>query len=347
MNLILNILLLTLIILLAGCSKQITKPEFYPDVPFGGIWNELNDGNGTVDLISIHGMCTHDIDWVNRSNAQIKNQLPNWDESELSDFDVGDIKVYIKTFNHSNKKLRNFSIVWSGLTAKAKDQLAYDKDNTFNRKRATLNHELKAGLLDDCISDAVIYIGTHGKEMRENLNGAIDEINQVRNKTFQGETVFITLSLGSKFLADTLSPVNNFNDEILFSLAPFTRVYMAANQIPLLALARYESDSVKTQSNSTFNTFIKRLSATNNKKGIGDSGPLIVIAFSDPNDLLTWELNNPDPNVNYGLEAVDVIYSNDKTYFGYIENPEAAHRNYLDQDVLWEIIFCGSTRKCN
>jgi hypothetical protein len=60
-----------------------------------------------------------------------------------------------------------------------------------------------------------------------------------------------------------------------------------------------------------------------------EAGPLTMVAFTDPNDLLSYRIV---PAHLFGdakdFRFVNVIVSNDTTYFGYVERPDIAHCGY-------------------
>ena len=71
-------------------------------------------------------------------------------------------------------------------------------------------------------------------------------------------------------------------------------------------------------------------------------GEIYLIAFSDPNDLLSYELREPLDET-----TVNVRVSNSPTWLGLFENPEAAHTGYLERDEIWRLINCGVPDACN
>ena len=65
---------------------------------------------------------------------------------------------------------------WSPLTASYKAALAYDGSTIDGAGvRATLNRELKGGLVNDCLTDVVVYGGPNGNNIRQAMNDAVCE----------------------------------------------------------------------------------------------------------------------------------------------------------------------------
>ena len=59
------------------------------------------------------------------------------------------------------------------------------------------------------------------------------------------------------------------------------------------------------------------------------SGPMTVVAFSDPNDLLSYRIIPARLGEDMKeFRVINVLVSNDTTYFGYVERPDTAHCGY-------------------
>lgn len=70
------------------------------------------------------------------------------------------------------------------------------------------------------------------------------------------------------------------------------------------------------------------------------TAPLRLVAFTDPNDLLSYTLR-PFASASGRLEVVDVLVSNSDTWFGYVEHPMPAHKGYLETDAVLELVANG------
>jgi hypothetical protein len=67
---------------------------------------------------------------------------------------------------------------------------------------------------------------------------------------------------------------------------------------------------------------------------------LAVVAFTDPNDLLSYRLL-PARYTAPDVAVADVLVSNDGTWLGLIENPVTAHLDYLANPDVGTMIACG------
>ena len=72
------------------------------------------------------------------------------------------------------------------------------------------------------------------------------------------------------------------------------------------------------------------------KPGEG-SAALTVVAFIDPNDLLSFRLV---PRSDSG-RVINFVVSNDDTYLGYAEFPTTAHCNYIRNGYVMRAVVFG------
>ena len=164
------------------------------------------------------------------------------------------------------------------------------------RLRRKYNRELKDELINYGISDAVMYLGEAGGEIRNAIKGAMcsaaldasgtsfqaqgstvrhtEICNQARYTNIKiNQFAFVTESLGSKITLDVMQEAlsdgrETVHDEMIYG----SEIYMLANQVPLLSLSDL--------SRSTRNP-IAKLSNEDRPK---------IIAMSELNDFLSYEL---------------------------------------------------------
>jgi hypothetical protein len=180
--------------------------------------------------------------------------------------------------------------------------------------------------------------------------------------------VIVTESLGSRMIFDAISALKieaqrkGADSLAAFdeAVSPITLIYMLANQLPILALARPalvqaastpDPAASKTPAMARALNVLSESRARHEKKRQTDpqlaatESKLSLVAFTDPNDLLSYRLlTNDAAVVGANTRVVNVITSNDTTYFGEVENPLTAHEGYdLNKDVL-RLLFGGSAR---
>ena len=165
--------------------------------------------------------------------------------------------------------------------------------------------------------------------------------------------IVISESLGSKILFDTLLAL--IKDEAkdqraarAAQLAVDRMAYliMAANQIPLLQTAEQipapgEGLTVQTAPQDSLQELLQRRQDRSRDRRGPAIDALTLIAFTDPNDLLSYTL---PPERYPGAIVHNVLVSNDRTVFGLFENPAKAHLDYLSNPDVGSLISCGLPR---
>jgi len=165
------------------------------------------------------------------------------------------------------------------------------------RLRRKYNRVLKDDLINYGISDAVMYLGPAGKEIRNAIKGAMcsaaldasgisfneqgsrvkhsDICYQARysNNIKINQFAFVTESLGSKITLDVMQEAlsdgrETVHDEMILG----SETYMLANQVPLLSLSDLSAAQGKT---------IARIADKDRPK---------IIAMTELNDFLSYEL---------------------------------------------------------
>lgn len=299
-------------------------------------------------VVWVHGMCTHKEDWADNRHALLQQAIPIGSSSRNTVY--GPRRTARVTFNHSvnGHSLELRFLVWSPLAADAK--IAIGLDHNDELKRASLNRDLKNGLIDDCFSDAVIYTGAAGDPIRswmrsevcDALGGNISAAGRcvIDNSEPRRKTVLVAESLGSKILSDAIvaiwqtAPASE-QSRIAQRLGDVQMVFLLANQIPLLNAATYSpgaariaaDKSADRASGSLLDVFASARSRKNKAFVAEPSGSIRFVAFTDPNDLLSYRLF-PKAYLPADMKITNVIVSNDQTYLGLLERPDTAHCGY-------------------
>lgn len=244
--------------------------------------------------------------------------------------------------------------------------------------RARLNAALKDDLLNDCFSDAIAYLGASRPaiigQMQEALLQARSDALPTTEVQRQGVAkaasqnpaglVVLSSSLGSKVVFDAMLELTKSSAPELreagFRLRNSTRgVFMAANQIPLLSLADLGMTGQPASTLSTQRSQPGQFAPDPLEALFGNPGPALmgvapappppkpkVVAFTDPNDLLSYTtrtyLGAAPGERSYDM--VDVVSSNAGTFLGLFENPYKAHTAYLDNTNVADLLFCGKPR---
>jgi hypothetical protein len=249
-------------------------------------------------------------------------------------------------------------------------------------RRASVNSGVRDSILDDCLSDVVFYLG-HRRTMIEAMQRAIayvtanpepgmartaSDLPSITSAAMKNTAplVLISESLGSKYVSDSLDDLQHHssfglaehggvNAEDLAALGTHIAertsvIYMAANQLPLLALADERRDVVLREHSPTFAPRSNSMEAFTAHK-LADGSPVTartIVAFSDPSDLLSYTLI-PWHGLAANAKASDVLVSNDYTWhlaFISVENPWKAHTGYLATPDVRDFLRCGRPNRC-
>lgn len=370
--------------LLAACaSTPMPIPVIEPvqgagPQEFAGLRELTGIANG-VRVLWTHGMCTHTEGWVaDRANRvsvalgqgpRVQDLKPARKQAAQGRDD--DSYTLPQRFTVDGKTLDIDYFVWSPIFTATKHALDFDApkgtkpgqrpDGAFSYPRAELNNTLKVGLMNDCLADAVIYNGRRAvstklrARMREAVCATLDgrmvgnacDVSAARDPR---PVVFVTESLGSKFLFDAVRDLweasgnRPANQAALGArLASVRMLFMLANQIPLLDLADADVGPTIARvgpagaSPSSMGTFLNILSNAKRTARIAPlaaapapiTDSLAVVAFTDPGDLLSYRLLVSKMQlVPDAVRLFNVIGSNGPNYFGLVERPDTAHCGY-------------------
>jgi hypothetical protein len=346
------------LVALGGC----TRPYERPIVALGSTYDAGVAFPGLLDLVQsakeknkkppqilwTHGMCTHRLDWVEDRSARLATAIGDSANrpSDKSTAD-GQLNLIERQFQTPAGALSSTFVLWSPMTTPLKRLLLNDRPGTdpsfeFPYKRATLNGKLKTDFMNDCFSDAVIYLGPNGDGMRAAFKVAVcsvlggaysqDKGCDVSQADPDRPIAIVTESLGSKFVFDAVRAVweetrGPARQQLARRLSAISTVYLMSNQIPLLDLAGFPKDSTNRAdlAGSSLDGFLSVMRAA---RSSSRREPLTVVAFSDPNDLLSYRIMPATVTLPEATTLVNVTVSNADTYFGYLENPLDAHCGY-------------------
>lgn len=349
--------------LLAGCTMPYRPPQFMEaDTRFPGLIDFVARAeNKRADVLLVHGMCTHDASWASDTVATLAAQLAANTSAPRSRTGGTGIEIIPATIETPHGTLQVKSLIWSGLTTPIKQQLCYDQTDksaictgtpAFPATRARINAQVKDWLVDDCLPDALVYQGVARREIQARMRDAILAATEGADPA--APLVVISESLGSKILFDTLLAMSEEAADSRAAQAAqrdverMAYLIMAANQIPLLQTAEQvpqagASLTMQAAPPDSLAQLLAKRRATTRERRTPVGGPLVLIAFTDPNDVLSYTLP-PERYRAQGAQVHNVLVSNAKTYFGWLENPVDAHLGYLPNPDVGSLITCGVPR---
>lgn len=360
--------LVTLAVSLTSCSTPFHPPVFVgPAIEFPGLAHLVKAGQ-PLHVIMVHGMCTHrDRDAfraMNEVDAAIERnvQIESFSRPAFA-APVPQVRVLPRNDSFSFGVVRFHALMWSDMTTPLKEQLDYDKTgvpsecggpeipNQCKPKRALYNGRFKDGLLDDCLADAIAYQGESRNTIRSAMVVALTEVMQ-EAAADEGRVAIITASLGSKIAFDALvSMLDQTNPTAQKAAAQalaerLDAVYMEANQLPILGLADQDIGAISSRSDTKPDTVAPGSKADPLRQFLArrqtiTAGPVKIVAFTDPNDLLSYRLLGSRYASIPNVALADVLVSNDDTYLGLVENPQSAHLHYGQNPDVAFLIACG------
>ena len=263
-------------LLVAGCALPYRIPAVETsnggDAEFQGIAGRLQ--HGPVDVLLVHGMCTHGADWARSAIDALRDALGGQDgpvapsENPPKPVQVAGIDLHQRTLVARGSTVHATAIVWSPLTATLKQQLCYDRSSKsevclgsppYPWERASINRAFKDTLLNDCLADALIYQGVARDDINRRMQAAIlratadptgtlgvmaaEDVTR-RSAAQTRDLVVISDSLGSKVAFDAIDKLSQGSSAAAGSatVERLTQVFMRANQLPILVLADQSLD---------------------------------------------------------------------------------------------------------
>lgn len=361
---------------LSGCVRHYIRPQFDPEgAQLLGIANALLDKD-EVNVLFVHGMCTHtenqwiDREWETEIKRTLAAQLQSRTEKAAIAGDLPSARLVDRNYQIAGKKLNAKFLLWSEITTPIKqNSVVYDDpppDGEFRWRRAWLNGALKKNLVNDCLSDPMIYAGAAGEVLKAQIEQRICEAFSLgydsagRTCTDDGNpsplpptSFIVTESLGSKLVMDAVVRLVDgaaARSPLREAIAQVPQIFMLANQLPLLGLADPQSSkkamrestgkgsATQDEELSEFIEAIRKSRTTRSESASLDADrAFTIVAFTDPNDLLSYRFRpREDANV------INVIASNAGTLLGFIAAmPTTAHQGYSANSRVMRLVLCG------
>src|SRR5215469_10214224 len=348
----------TAICLLPGCT-MLSIRRF--DNDFEGLnaaASRSNSAGGTLRILFIHGMGRYQPGYseplmqgiaarLNLSNTGLSRRITIRKESH----NYGEINIA----NYSSpegKKVRAYELTWSATTDALKTK-QFASDATYASDRVLVNRELKAKLVDDALADPVLYIGRYRSHMQFPIMRAIEAI--LHDYQSQDELAIITQSLGSYMCYDTLLKMSRgerimgereYSADVVQDLIGHTNyVYMLANQLPLLELSEVSNPLPLRPQSATALKALAEIRRQNKPRARRQQPPapfsLHLVAFSDPNDLLSYPLDRTSISGNM-IEYSNVVVSVERSaILGVFAWPMTAHTGHDKSKVVMDFLAFG------
>ncbi len=350
---------------------------------FSGLQGQIIQHNGKVKVLMVHGVGDHKPGYSTEFYEKLAKELglsvtsKTHKDIQLSSADypdraLGNLRIKRYLNKAKTKEFLFYELTWSDITAKEKEVLAYDNSGEYSFRRAKVNDLMKR-FSNDTGPDPIIYLG----ESRENILSSFVEsfcwmtagnwkdlptdtkavckasdISSINNDQY----AFVSHSLGSRITIDGMQRITEDlgkgkvghieHEKVKNALRNKTiPIYMMSNQLPMLQLGRKLPEVSGQKSEYCTEQGAKYSERMFTKTPI--------IAFSDPNDLLSYAI--PPRFVDKYLDSrlcidvtninINVAYVYDIFGVGKVANPMDAHIGYDTDDRVVALIAKGIGNK--
>ncbi|MDP5134217.1 MAG: hypothetical protein NWQ54_25320 [Paraglaciecola sp.] len=350
-----NLFHFILALAVSACTYNNNVLEIYAQknsaTEFRGILDVIKSSDKNVNILFVHGMrgysYTNGVSDPCRVATDIRDGL-NTTPLEVESSEKGEL--FCQGFlNYKDKKILIMPNYWGALTNLPKYDLAeYDNDPKITEYRTKITSLVKDNLINDGFADAVMYTGNLRQAIIDNVSNSI---LLMQSKNPNSTTIIVTFSLGSKIVLDTIKQLQDKN-----SLGDLKNnvemVYLMANQIPLLNTGFMEngvdqnSDTRREQLIKEYENF--NLILKTDPPKVDSKNKIKVVAFTDPNDLLSYTLapetmgSLKDNYVNVAISiATKTTYVPLKREYG-IVNYLTAHTGYVHNNKVRNLLMNGT-----
>jgi hypothetical protein len=369
-------------LILPGC-KTLNQNDIDHDFP--GLNSAMND-KPIVCLLFVHGMGGYsntpsDPAYIINSILKMPNIRQTAPETSVPFGDPDNLATLTRqdfVDTSDNHQLRAYTLDWEPLTANLKSQyLSYDQSTQDASRRLTFENNLRKTILDGSVPDVVLYVGDYKAAIQRAVKQALRKIDQQiesrDDKNSDYQYVFVTWSLGSKIVFDCLASAHITSGDSAASTVPSTddftfkriaektySVYMLANQIPLLTLGDIKVPAHSSEPPRAI-PYENLLAVARTRKHATTrpvattrpaSSPLFIVAFSDPNDLLSypippWLESSTDAKfANAATSVARTAYYIPIGSIDWIANPMTAHTAYgIDDRVVNLLLYGGKANE--
>lgn len=366
-----------------GVAFRGIAPLLERQASFGNL-GEDNPNRPEIKMIYVHGMGTQQPGHAAVLREGLAPTLgltvrtPRPKRIELASRDdpsavLGELNVLRLTDPERTRELIFYEVTWSPITARAKASLAFDESNIQRSRRASLNQTARS-FSNDTLPDALAFTGNKGGPIRAAVGQALcwatsrswselpDEATGTacrRDEDYGGrinvdDFVIITHSLGSRVALDTLQEAARQYNDPIYAHNPHVQrmterlrdkeiyLFMLSNQLPLLEVGQ-DPQEITGQRTAFCAANAPRADERFLKT-------LHLVAFSDPNDILSypvphaWADRYLDSRLCLRITNVTLNVAPVRSLFGLGElaNPLIAHKGYAGDERVRGLLARGA-----
>jgi len=355
---------------------------------FAGIDANIGRKEGRTKVLMIHGVGHHIpgystilLEGLGRELDLTVMESP-YKELTLSgpknsNKDLGSLRLNRLLSKDKTRELLFYELTWSSITQVEKEVLEYDNSGQHSFRRAKVNDLLKK-FTNDIISDPMIYLGDKREDILISVgqsfcwmishgwsdfpSGVHRPCDLFTPDTFKNaekdDYIFISHSLGSRITIDALQRLAGLlNNKELQNEYPgleklhhvlqdrVITTFMLSNQLPLLQLGRSLPDVI--------HEYEIYCSPKGSKYAERFANQTHIVAFSDPNDLLSYSIpvgfkdKYLDSRMCTAVSNISINVANVVNIFGFSEvaNPIEAHTGYDHDERVVALLAHGLANK--
>jgi hypothetical protein len=357
-----------------GIEPYLAKQDQLP--PYGESVGERPE----VKVLYVHGIGTHvpgDGTTLRQTLAKslgldVRAPRPKRIVVASPDFpgqELGEINITRMTDAERRRDLLFYELTWSPITQPDKDLLAFDKEQDYVLRRASLNQAMRA-FVNDVAPDPLAYAGQKREPILVSVTQAIcwvvsrswSELPELTEGQYCGASlqgvgsrvaiddfVLVSHSLGSRAVLDAMQRLANLpvsaDPKLKYIADNFKnrdlQVFMLSNQLPLLEAGR-EGQQVTGE--------VAAYCGPGPAKPGRFFAKTELIAFSDPNDLMSYPV--PDKFADRYIESrlcpsvtnvtINVVAVNSLLGLGDVANPLSAHLGYAADERVGGLLAKGA-----
>ena len=340
----------------------------------------------TAKVLMIHGIGSPQVGYSTRFLANLSEELQlnatdalvreiNLRNSSTRGESLGKLTISRHFNKEYTRELIFYELTWSEIIENEKKQIEYDNSGRYSYMRADLNHSMKL-FFNNHVPDPMIYYGDSRQKIILSVSQSLcwmfygdwDDLNQSKGKICDASSdplhkgiqkdnySIVTHSLGSRIIIDSLQWVaeqasmaknedlTNYPN-VVKMLEAFKNeeisIYMLANQLPLLQLGRK-----KPKVTNQIKEHCQPDGANSNDRLFKQ---LNIIAFSDPNDLLSYGIppkfarEKMDSRMCPKITNIEINVADVVSLFGLgdFANPVDAHNGYDNDEQVIRLITHG------
>lgn len=333
-----------------------------------------------LKVLMVHGIGTHHPGYsmelqqnlAKKMGLDILSRVPKnitLKDPILKQKEIGNLRITFWKSSHNKAQMLFYELTWSEITQPYKNIIAFDTTEQYSEYRVPFNNAMK-DFLDNILPDPMIYLVDPNNLILHSAQQALcwlaqtdwDNIPngqskvcplknvQLANRIAEQNVMFITHSLGSEILLDTIISIANDIESLpkkeQAKILPTLQhkkvtLFMLANQLPLLLI-----DKPLPRVHNKTAAYCQK---TGKDYHLRIFDQLNIIAFSDPNDILSYEI--PQTFANEYLDSrlcakvtnVVVNVAPEISAFGVgIVNPDAAHTDYDKSQKVIDLMVGGA-----